>query len=81
MDRVAGYLVLSILLNVITLRWAFREYLHRRHWQEEATALQHALRSFNQDDREPYSASAVLAWLVTGLFFVGLAALIYSLWG
>jgi hypothetical protein len=81
MERLTGYLMLSILLNVITLRWAFREYLHRRHWQEEATALQHALRSFKQDSKEPSAASAMLGWLFSGLFFIGLAALVYTLWG
>ncbi len=80
MERVAWYLVVSILLNVITLRWAFREYLHRRRWQEEATALQHALRSFNQDSNGPSAASAILGWLFTGLLFIGLAALIYTSW-
>lgn len=81
MERVTGYLVLSILLNVVTLRWALREYSHRRHWQEEATALQQALRSFQRDSKEPSAASALLSWLFTGLIFIGLAALAYSLWG
>lgn len=76
MEAIALILVFSVLLNVLTLRWAFHEYAIRRQWQQEATALQHTLRSLSEGG-EPHTGGSGL--LLTALFFgmlvLGLAVL------
>jgi hypothetical protein len=78
METMALILVLSILLNVLTLRWALHEYAIRRQWQQDATALQHTLRNMSGGSQiHSISTGLVTAVLITGLLVLGLAFMVF----
>lgn len=70
-------LTTSLMLNVLLFRWGARERGERRKWQQEASALQHALRH-PRDPLPLHLRGANLGfWLVGGLiFFLSLLAIL-----
>lgn len=58
-------LVISILTNLLLFRWAVNERTNRRQWQQEAIALQHALRRKESPNALPGAGWGL--WLAAGL--------------
>jgi hypothetical protein len=70
---------ISILINILTLRWAYREHIARRLYQQETQVLRQALRGIHPDSRSRTAGfDQIIAWLMVGLF---LAAIIWSIVG
>lgn len=62
MEQIALLLFVSVIFNVLFLRWALQEHALRRQWQKEATALQRALRSLN--DGQSSNAQGGINWII-----------------
>lgn len=70
---------ISILINILTLRWAYREHTARKSYQQETRILRQALRGVHPDRRSRTEGIDVLiAWMTVGLF---LAAMIWWMVG
>jgi hypothetical protein len=60
---------ISILINILTLRWAYREHAARRSYQQETKILRQALRGVHPDNRSRADGfDHVIAWLLAGVF-------------
>jgi hypothetical protein len=62
-------LTTSLFLNLMLFRWGIRERSARKMWQQEASALQHALRHPNHPLPFHLRSANAGIWLVGGLIF------------
>lgn len=46
-------LSISILVNIFILRWAYREHVAKRRYQQETHVLRQALRGIHLDNKSP----------------------------
>jgi hypothetical protein len=66
-------LSISILVNILTLRWAYREYIARKRFQQETRVLQQALRGVHADRRmQTAGLDRLIIWLILAAFLLGL---------
>ncbi len=73
MDALFVILTLSVLINILLLRWGVYEHRSRRQWQQEAIILQRALRDGNLSARAPVWGMGF--WMLLGfVLIVGLIA-------
>ena len=66
-------LSISILVNILTLRWAYREHIARKRFQQETRVLQQALRGVHVDRRiQTAGLDRLIIWLILAAFLLGL---------
>jgi len=75
-------LVVSVVFNLITLRWALSENASRRRWQQEVDDLQRMVHIMVDSPRRNGAAArqalAALVFLLSGVFLAVLLSAWYS---
>jgi hypothetical protein len=65
-------LSISILINILTLRWAYREHAARKRYQQETQILRHALQGIRMDSPYPMVGfDRLIVWLVIAIVLLG----------
>ncbi len=66
-------LSISILINILSLRWAYREHIARRRYQQETQILRQTLRGNHPNNQGPAAGlDRMLGWLMLLILLVGL---------